>query len=40
MEDEYRMGKRVREFVSGSEGVIESAQLGTNQTELDRQRDK
>lgn len=33
MENENRMGERVREFVSGSEGVVEWAQLGTNQTD-------
>lgn len=34
------MGRRVRELVSRSEGVVEWAQLGPKQTDLDRLKDK
>lgn len=34
------MGKRMREFVSGSGGLVEWAQLGAKQTDLHRLEDK
>lgn len=40
LENEYRVGKRLREFVSGSKGVVEWAQLGTNPPDANRQKDK